>query len=128
MIVAVRKEPNGSIYIDNDIERLGEDLRLYTLPPYNYTLIELDIKYKDCIGEDFNEDLTFNPVKFSTRKTLELAARYEERVVELIRNKYSLNQELAILRQATTKPVEYQEYFDFVENCKITAKAELGVL
>lgn len=128
MIIGIRKEPNGSLYIDNEIERFGEDLTIYTLPPYNYTLVKLDETYKDCIGADFNEDLTFNPVKFSTRKTLELTARYEERVVELIRNKYSLNQELAILRQTTTKPAEYQEYFDFVENCKATAKAELGVL
>ena len=36
----------------------------------------------------------------------------------LIRDKYSLSQELAILRQRDTKPEEYSEYNDYAESCK----------
>jgi hypothetical protein len=47
---------------------------------------------------------------------------YEERVEQLIREKYSINQELAILRQRETKPDEFAEYFAFCEECKSVAK------
>lgn len=50
--------------------------------------------------------------------------RHEDAIVSLIRKKYNVNQELAILRQRDTKPIEYQEYFDYVEQCK--AEVKLG--
>lgn len=55
---------------------------------------------------------------------LELAkkSQYEDMIVSKIRQRYSINQELAILRQQTIKPQEYQEYFDYVEFCKQEAK------
>ena len=54
--------------------------------------------------------------------------KYEDRVVELLRKKYSLNQELAILRQRNEKPEEYQAYSGYAEQCKATARTEiLGV-
>lgn len=47
---------------------------------------------------------------------------YEREVVNLIRKKYSLYQELAILRQRDTKPAEFAEYNAYVEECKKTIK------
>ena len=47
---------------------------------------------------------------------------YEELIIKLIRERYSLNQELAILRQRDTKPNEFSEYNSFVEECKAQAK------
>lgn len=47
---------------------------------------------------------------------------YEERVVELIRLRYDINSELAILRQRDTKPEEFAEYNAYCEECKIQAK------
>ena len=43
---------------------------------------------------------------------------YEERVVARIRERYSVNDELAILRQRDTKPEEFEEYNSFVETAK----------
>ena len=43
---------------------------------------------------------------------------YEQRVVGRIREKYSVDDELAILRQRDTKPDEFAEYNAFVENIK----------
>ena len=51
--------------------------------------------------------------------------KYEDRVVELLRKEYSLNQELATLRQRYEKPEEYQAYHDYAEQCKIKAKQEI---
>lgn len=50
---------------------------------------------------------------------------YGARVSELIRERYSLDAELAILRQRDEKPDEYQTYFAFCEECKAKAKAEI---
>ena len=49
---------------------------------------------------------------------------YEERVEQLIREKYSVSQEFAIQRQRDTKPIEFEEYFAYCEECKAKAKIE----
>ena len=43
---------------------------------------------------------------------------YEQRVVDRIRLKHSVDDELAILRQRDTKPDEFIAYNDFVEEIK----------
>lgn len=50
---------------------------------------------------------------------------YEEIVEQLIRERYSINQELAIQRQRDTKVEEFNEYFAYCEECKLKAKEEL---
>ena len=47
---------------------------------------------------------------------------YAQRVVNRIRTKYSVDDELAILRQRDTKPEEFAEYNAFVEQIKIEEK------
>lgn len=48
---------------------------------------------------------------------------YEELIIKLIREKYTINQELAILRQRDSKPTAYEIYNNFVEGCKAQAKS-----
>ena len=43
---------------------------------------------------------------------------YKERVVGRIRARYSVDDEIAILRQRDTKPEEFEEYNRFVEQVK----------
>ena len=50
---------------------------------------------------------------------------YEECVEQFIRQKYNVNQELAIQRQRETKPSEFEEYFAYCEECKAKAKNEI---
>lgn len=50
---------------------------------------------------------------------------YDELVVQLIREKYSLDDELAIQRQKETKPDEWEAYFAYCEECKKKAKKVL---
>lgn len=47
---------------------------------------------------------------------------YGNQVNDLIRRRYSLSEELAILRQKDEKPDEYRAYFAFCEECKAEAK------
>lgn len=48
---------------------------------------------------------------------------YPERVNALIRERYSLSDELALLRQRDTKETEYQAYYEYAEACKSNAKS-----
>lgn len=139
MFIAVRKEPNGSIYIDKEIYTRTQEVQdengnitiqhlfsdeILSLPPYNYTKVEIDDKYSDCQSSDFNDNFTLSIEKYTTRKQKEISMNYEDLVVAKIRQKYSVNQELAILRQRDTKPFEYQEYYNYVEQCKEQVKSE----
>lgn len=47
---------------------------------------------------------------------------YEQKVAKLIRKKYSINDEFAILRQRDTKPEEFAEYNAYCEECKTKVK------
>ena len=52
---------------------------------------------------------------------------YEKFVEDLIRVKYSVPNELAILRQKETKPDEFKEYYEYAEQCKAAAKIALNI-
>ena len=49
---------------------------------------------------------------------------YEQRVVARIRERYSVDDELAILRQRESKPDEFAAYNDFVERVKCEEREE----
>lgn len=51
---------------------------------------------------------------------------YEEKVEQLIRERYSVSDELAILRQRDSKIEEFSEYFAYCEECKAKARAEIS--
>ena len=140
MFIAIRKEPNGSLYIDKDIYSRTQEVqdengnittqplfseKELSKPPYNYTKVEIDDKYSDCLASDFNDDLTFSVEKYNARKQKQDNDEYENKIVALIRQKYNVNQELAILRQRDTKPLEFAEYNEYVEQCKEQVKNEL---
>jgi hypothetical protein len=140
MIIAIRKETSGSIYMDKEIysrtqevydennnvigvQPLFDDETL-SEPPYNYTKVEIDDKYADCFGVDFNEDLTFNVEKYNARKQEENEVEYENKIIDKIRQKYSINQELAIQRKRYAEPEKFEEYNAYVEKCIAEVKAE----
>lgn len=47
---------------------------------------------------------------------------YEDKVDSLIRNRYSLSEELGTLRQKDVKKAEYDAYFAYCEQCKAEAR------
>ena len=50
---------------------------------------------------------------------------YDQLVSDLIRERYTIDQEIAINRQRDTNPEEFQVYFDFCEQCKIKANENI---
>lgn len=63
------------------------------------------------------------------RKMMELTGTqdkiYGQRVSELVRAKYSVDDELAIQRQRDEKAEAFAEYYEFVEDCKDQAYLEI---
>ncbi len=54
---------------------------------------------------------------------IEQQMSYSTTVSSLIRKRYSVNDELAILRQRDSKPDEFAEYNTYCEQCKAKAKS-----
>ena len=63
--------------------------------------------YRDMTPEEIAEMQTAGP-----------SIPYEQRVVNRIREVYSVDDELALLRQRVLKPGEFEKYYDFVEQIK----------
>lgn len=73
--------------------------------------------------EDF-EELSDKEIE-AEQASAKFNEEYSARVEELVRAKYSVSAELAILRQRDSKPEEFAVYNAYVEQCKVQAKAEL---
>lgn len=67
-------------------------------------------------AEDYEDVIFVDGIAISVVDT------YEDIVSELIHTKYSLNAEMAILRQRDTKRDEFDEYDAFCEECKERAR------
>lgn len=63
------------------------------------------------------------PVREAVEVPLE--EQYKQRIIELVREEYSVDDELAILRQRDTKVEEFNTYNSFVEECKVKARREI---
>lgn len=92
-------------------------------------VISTDGKTIHIIGTDtFGK--SFFPARYPIEKYEEVdeipqttnTKAYEDKVDSLIRNRYSLSEELGILRQKDVKKAEYDTYFAFCEQCKAEAK------
>lgn len=73
--------------------------------------------------EGFDAEQDFNRLP-DIEKTA--SATYEELVERLIRKRYSVSAELAILRQKDMKYAEFCAYNEYAEECKAKAKAIIG--
>lgn len=52
-------------------------------------------------------------------------AEYKAKVEEKIRERYSMSDEFAILRQRDTKPDEYEAYYLYAEECKRKVREDM---
>lgn len=92
---------------------------------YGFKIFEIEDQYVGlCDARDFDEN-GFNVEKYNKRVYEFKLQMYDELIVNKIRKRYSINQELAILRQRDTKPDEFTEYNSYVEQCKVEVKEEL---
>ena len=71
--------------------------------------------------EDIQVYIPYTEKELKEKANLE----YEFLVDSMIRERYSLSHELSILRQRDSKPIEFEEYNDYAEQCKQKAKIQL---
>lgn len=108
---------SGSTYVppkDDILIAAGYEIREVEIP-------EAEILEPDMVEEDLIEQPIENEVVEAPKQT------YEQRVVELIRLHYSVDDELAVLRQRDIKTEEFEEYNAYCENCKTIARVEFGL-
>lgn len=74
-------------------------------------------------GKLITEDEQGRPVLTEYQDSVPMPT-YEQRVQQSIRERYSVADELAILRQRDTKPDEFTAYFEYAEQCKAQAKTQ----
>lgn len=82
-----------------------------------------------------NKDVDGNIVSTETRWAWDVVGeawglnltRYADVVARAIRCKYSVDDEIAILRQQSAKPKEYEEYNTFCEAVKTEAHEAMGI-
>ena len=96
-----------AFYIDND--RVFATLQIGGVWISNPT-------FADFLAEGWQEYTPPTPTPY--------IPTYEEKVVQLIRERYTIDDEFAILRQRDEKPQEFAEYFAYCEECKQQAKGE----
>lgn len=66
------------------------------------------------------------PEEIAEAERLSETPTRKEAIISAIREKYSLDDEIAILRQRDTKPREFEEYFNFVEKIKSSIPEKVG--
>ena len=112
-------------YVEKEIEINEEDLsNIDFVISANGMAIVKELVEVEKERPYYTCDLVVNE---SPNKAELIERQYENKVSALIRKKYSLNAELAILRQRDTKPEEYQAYNEYAEQCKAIAKQEFGI-
>ena len=128
MIIAIRKEPNGTLYMDKDIYSRTQEVQdengnitiqplfsdeTLSRPPYNYTKVEIDDVYSDCQASDFDEDLTFNVDKYNARKQNKLN---NEKIIELKEKLKELTYDFiqaqagAVIPDIEAKTIAFKQY------------------
>ena len=101
-----------------------------------YTIKRTERKLKEGTEDEYEDIITEDSYEVDMKKVqqsyeYEKVERpdYSELIVGYIRERYSLNDELAIQRQwdnSAEKKAEFNEYNAFCDNCKVKAKADLA--
>ena len=82
--------------------------------------------YKQNPTASFSEIMAMEMVVLEAPE-IPIIEQYAILVSSKIREKYSIDAELAILRKRDSEPLKFKEYNDFCEQCKADAKQKLGL-
>lgn len=114
------------VYINYQGKNLGKGFEIDSIPEPEQIEGKVPVMYyRNGAIEYEYEDVPPTP---ESEPIPEPESSYEDQVVALIRERYSADDELAILRQRDTKPEEFEQYFHYCEECKAAVKQKLGML
>jgi hypothetical protein len=123
----IKIDENKKVIYRSNIDKAATEVNMFSVP------------YIPVVEK--GKELYFDPItnEFSVKDRLlpqEVLQRYEEeqkknkykmRVQELIRQRYSLEDELEISRKRADTPDEFQAYYEYIETCIATAKTEFDL-
>lgn len=124
MEILIRKEPNGTIYLDKNNAMYFETLCM-SEAPYNFTKLTIPDNYSDCEATDFNNDLTFSVDKYNARKNKsELDSLRQQREAECftIINRGKLWYDTLTIEQINELRSFYRAWLDVTETKIIPTK------
>lgn len=124
MEILIRKEPNGTIYLDKKSVSYFEILNM-SEPPYNFIKIQIDDKYADCTSIDFDDNLKFNVEKYNARKNaikLEELRNAREIICFTIINRGKLWYDKLTKSQLNELNIWYHEWLDVTQTKQIPKK------
>ena len=102
--------------------RTNSDVR----PKQIYPLGDGTYHFNYNIEELFAENEEGEEIKSFVCDTIHVRdISYDNLVSKMIAEKYSIDKELALHRQREVKTEEFQEYFDYCEECKRTVRGAL---
>lgn len=92
----------------------------------------LEERYKETPDDYTEQDLTedieptddLEPVEPEQPTSYLDEYEYKELTEKYIRQRYSISEEFAVLRQRDMKPDDFKQYYDYCEECKAKAKEE----
>ena len=142
-IFEIEEQPYG-VYVrldeSNNIVEINSDAFIRNLIDWTKIDEGFGDKYHHAQGNYFDKPLfdeysRYN-YQFVNGEVVEIAEQdkptyhpytYAQLVELKIRTRYTVSDELALLRQRDTKPLEFAEYNAYCEQCKAEAKTELGI-
>lgn len=88
-----------------------------------YRYIKTYEQMEDCILQSWTREAIISQEDVVVENYIpDYETEYKEIVKQLIRQKYTAEDEFGLLRQKFLKPKEFAEYDKYVEQCKIQAK------
>ncbi len=76
--------------------------------------------WREATEADIKEAEAYNKWLVDNEELAEVG--YEKYIQQLIEERYTIQEELAISRQRETKSEEFRIYFEYCESCKVKAK------
>lgn len=92
-------------------------------------MIEVDEKDLEQIGKTKCFDTSTNKIVDCVveQEKTDTQTLYENKVVELIRQKYTINDEFKVHREKEENPEQYEAYKQYVQQCKVQAKIQYNI-
>lgn len=86
------------------------------------TFISFNINSEEVIFNEYNNETTHISYKCDTIIVKNGTPTKDELIRFFVHQKFSIDDEIAIIRQSTIKVKEFEEYNKYVEDCKEKAK------
>lgn len=120
MKAKIKTDESGAVvFYTTDLSQDGTEVEVPQEEQRNGYFAELRYKDGACWWEYVPQPELEEPQQ-------EQQISYEEAVAAHIRARYSVNDEIALLRQRDVKPEEFAAYNAYCEECKAAARKEVG--